>query len=472
MKYNEMMILIWCCLGALCNSSMAFSLGILQNYIYSAFLYYSPRPELMQSGQDIMHVFATTILMVGCGFCWTLGYIKLVLSPLVFHICATVILIGATITLKWWYPTIAAFTIYCVINGYLTGVLHVYFSEVLSKLDPKKSGLYNGLYGFFFGVSGILANIIAGLYINPANNMVNKFPHPVDNSDYSNPSKVFLVYNVSVNSYDADPDMINRTCDSWLIYGMFYAVCYLPGIYFISCKKSSEKRKPGTEELESAYDTSVLLDNEQDMISGGYGSTNEYTHSFEKELDLGGSFAFFFGSKEAYLYLSCTVSIGIASLVSADLYKSYGMKVYDNDRFYNLAGTVVPLIGGAGRVLWGALYDHLSEKCIFAFNSLVVTVSLVGMTMTRHYPFLYIFFVATTASSLGTMSCLAPAIKKRFSNCSFSLILGLAMCGEVLGTLLYMLVTSALAHLLSDAVMLYILAVPPCITFLLSLVTL
>ena len=54
------------------------------------------------------------------------------------------------------------------------------------------------------------------------------------------------------------------------------------------------------------------------------------------------------------------------------------MKVYDNDRFYNLAGTVVPLIGGAGRVVWGALYDHLSEKCIFAFNSLVVTVSLVG----------------------------------------------------------------------------------------------
>ena len=60
----------------------------------------------------------------------------------------------------------------------------------------------------------------------------------------------------------------------------------------------------------------------------------------------------------------------------------------------------------------------------------------------------------------------------RFSNCSFSLILGLAMCGEVLGTLLYMLVTSALAHLLSDAVMLYILAVPPCITFLLSMITL
>ena len=46
-----------------------------------------------------------------------------------------------------------------MINGYLTGVLHVYFSEVLSKLDPRKSGLYNGLYGFFFGASGIIGEI-------------------------------------------------------------------------------------------------------------------------------------------------------------------------------------------------------------------------------------------------------------------------------------------------------------------------
>lgn len=54
------------------------------------------------------------------------------------------------------------------------------------------------------------------------------------------------------------------------------------------------------------------------------------------------------------------------------------MKVYHNDKFYNLAGTVVPVVGGAGRAIWGALFDHLSEKAIFSINSFILTASLIG----------------------------------------------------------------------------------------------
>ena len=148
------------------------------------------------------------------------------------------------------------------------------------------------------------------------------------------------------------------------------------------------------------------------------------------------------------------------------------------------------------------------------------------MCFTRDHPVVYILLVAACAGSLGTMSCLAPAIKRRFvesfssssrtsfrcalllileavrsfsivstfsfrcalsrcrlqkgeilhhfswpglwsayqdhiifcafnfhwspfprrySTCQFSLLLGIAMAGEVLGTGLYMIVTSLLA---------------------------
>eukprot|EP00116_Pleurobrachia_bachei_P003662 sb/3463924/ len=258
------------------------------------------------------------------------------------------VLVLSTGTLRWWYDTIPAFAFYCVLNGYFTGALHIVFSEVLSKISQNHVGLFNGIYGFCFGVSAIVGNIIAAGYINPENMETNITSVAILKED--------LDAGVDISELvSAKYQIVTRLGESWFIYAAMFVAFYLPGIYWIS------------------YKWSFLDDSEIKPLKEESAECSLVQEKKSTQLPPTESLKLFLTTKSSYFYLSCTVSIGIASLVAADLYKVFGLKVYDDDHFFNTAGTIVPLVGATGRVAWGTSYDYLPEKFIYCFNTFLVS---------------------------------------------------------------------------------------------------
>jgi hypothetical protein len=60
--------------------------------------------------------------------------------------------------------------------------------------------------------------------------------------------------------------------------------------------------------------------------------------------------------------------MGVSSLCAFELFKEFGTSGdhdASDDKFFNLAGIIIPIVGGFGRILWGLLGDKVPYRTLF-----------------------------------------------------------------------------------------------------------
>ena len=78
------------------------------------------------------------------------------------------------------------------------------------------------------------------------------------------------------------------------------------------------------------------------------------------------------------------VGIGISSLCAFELFKEFGTSGNNDDsddKFFNLAGIVIPIVGAFGSILWGLLGDKVSYKTLFIVGNVVCVILQVGESL-------------------------------------------------------------------------------------------
>ena len=75
-----------------------------------------------------------------------------------------------------------------------------------------------------------------------------------------------------------------------------------------------------------------------------------------------------------------------------ELFKEFGMRAHkevSDDKFFNLAGIIIPVVGAFGRILWGLLGDAVSYKILFVVGNAVSVILQVGFLPTS-FPILWL----------------------------------------------------------------------------------
>ena len=65
-----------------------------------------------------------------------------------------------------------------------------------------------------------------------------------------------------------------------------------------------------------------------------------------------------------------------------ELFKEFGTSGEHDasaDKFYNLAGIIIPVVGALGRILWGILGDKVSYKILFVVGNVLSVILQVGL---------------------------------------------------------------------------------------------
>ena len=86
------------------------------------------------------------------------------------------------------------------------------------------------------------------------------------------------------------------------------------------------------------------------------------------------------------------MGIGISSLCAFELFKEFGTSAdsdASDDKFFNLAGIIIPVVGAFGRILWGLLGDAVSYKILFVVGNVVSVILQVGFLATS-FPILWL----------------------------------------------------------------------------------
>ena len=76
-----------------------------------------------------------------------------------------------------------------------------------------------------------------------------------------------------------------------------------------------------------------------------------------------------------------------------ELFKEFGMRAHQevsDDKFFNLAGIIIPVFGAFGRVLWGLLGETVSYKMLFVVGNVVNILLQVGLLATSSHIFIRI----------------------------------------------------------------------------------
>jgi nitrate/nitrite transporter NarK len=68
------------------------------------------------------------------------------------------------------------------------------------------------------------------------------------------------------------------------------------------------------------------------------------------------------------VYIIVQVGINISRLCAFELFKEFGTSGdhdASDDKFFNLAGIIIPIVGAFGRIVWGLLGDKVSYRTLF-----------------------------------------------------------------------------------------------------------
>lgn len=80
-----------------------------------------------------------------------------------------------------------------------------------------------------------------------------------------------------------------------------------------------------------------------------------------------------------YILWTMFLTTGFTILLTATLYKFFGLQVGIDDHFLAITGAVAAIFNCLGRIVWGVVADHLSCKFAFVFIYGIMTIFLLTL---------------------------------------------------------------------------------------------
>jgi len=118
-------------------------------------------------------------------------------------------------------------------------------------------------------------------------------------------------------------------------------------------------------------------------------------------------------------------------------FKNLGIKTIQDDNFLNYVGSVGAVANGAGRVIWGLIYDRFQFKASFFALLTMQIIEAVSLRAVLGYEWLYLIWVGVSFFCLGGHSVLFPAFcVKAYGEKEGPQVYGFLIWGGFLGNLL------------------------------------
>ncbi|KAL5268931.1 hypothetical protein ACHWQZ_G002685 [Mnemiopsis leidyi] len=440
------LVIALCSLGGHAVNVIPFSYGILQVYIYS---YLYEADDTVTKAQ--MHMHAPLVLGMATGTAWSFGLFVKYIHPVILHVANGLALSGWMILLYFFTNNYIVITVAMAFVGFHLGQLHIFFSQRVTEEGKNRPSAANGFYGFWFGVAGVWGNLLGFFYFNP------------DNLE----STVFSDASGKNGTVFKQKEILDRVPTLWLILTGILFICFLPGYFVIGITRKGRpasvrsarfpsKRRDRSKSVISRVveDTYGLEDENCDGALASTGAIRQRVKSVspikEVEAQTSGSDVGIISGVGLVLFTTM-VGIGVSSLCAFELFKEFGMSGdhdASDDKFFNLAGLIIPIVGAFGRIGWGLLGDK------------------VCMAPGRVDKMLYVAIVSVLAIMPGMGALLPPAIKHFMGTKDIGLKFGLVLTGEVVGCMYYLLFASVLRKHLSDIVLMIILSIPSALALL------
>ena len=197
---------------------------------------------------------------------------------------------------------------------------------------PNKKGLINGFVLFGYGTSSLIYNSFADYIINPEYKKINPSTGFFDKEIAFNVKKYLLFFNI--------------------FNGTFAILSFLFNFEFKEDKTSKQENTSEIKEVKDQDELSISL----------------------KE-------AFIQAAKGIQLYQLWLMStiIQIVSFTIANTYRSFAQQCYMDEYILSLLTKTYSILSGLSRLIWGALFDKFSFKCLFGiciFSQIIVDIFL------------------------------------------------------------------------------------------------
>ena len=212
---------------------------------------------------------------------------------------------------------------------------------------PDKKGLINGFILFGYGTSSLIYNSIADYLINPEYKKIN-------------PSTGFFDKDIALN------------VQNYLIFfnifnGIMAVISFLLQFEY---KKEKDKDKE-------------------------YSGTKESKKEEDEELSITLKEAFIQATKGKQLYQLWTMStiLQVVSFTISNTYRSFAQQCFMEEYLLSNLTKVYSILNGLSRLIWGALFDKFSFKCLYGIC--IITQILVDSILfySVHYPYLFFFLL-------------------------------------------------------------------------------
>ncbi|XP_063683726.1 uncharacterized protein LOC134818210 isoform X2 [Bolinopsis microptera] len=459
----SLLVIGLCSLGGHAVNLIPFSYGILQVYIYSYL--YEANNEITKAQ---MHMHAPLVLGMATGTAWSFGLFVRYVHPVILHVINGVALSGWMILLYFFTDNYIVITVSMTFVGFHLGQLHIFFSQRVTEEGKTRSSSANGFYGFWFGVAGVWGNLLGFFYFNPSNL----------------PSSDFTDADGKIGTLFKQEEILDKVPTMWLILAVVLFFCFLPGYFVIgitrkgrpasmrSARFPSKRRDRSKSIIARVVENSYGLE-EEDEQEGTSSANNtapirirlkKRSIATIKEVDEQAKESnISVVSGVGLVLFTTTVGIGVSSLCAFELFKEFGTSGEHNasaDKFYNLAGIIIPVVGALGRILWGILGDKVSYRILFVVGNVLSVILQVSMAPGRVDKYLYVAIVSVLAIMPGMMTLLPPAIKHFMGNKDIGLKFGMVLTGEVFGCMYYLLFASVLRKHISDLILMLVLSLP------------
>ena len=303
-----------------------------------------------------------------------------------------------TIKVSFWLMLLT----YGFLFGVGVGIAYIGPLSAAMKWLPKWKGFANGIVVAGFGLGALIYNAVQTSFVNPHNYPTHKDENGED--------------------YFTDPDLLHRVPIMFLLLGGSYAVLQVIGSLLITFPPEGygAQEQDQTPELDKSLPYREVDDSsfkKKDSIPRGIngrhmravkerekllGDSSSPTYSREStpidgKSDLESSISSSILDQPSnnvvtslrplqvlkklsfYMLWSMFLVNGVATLLTATLYKFFGLEIVRDDHFLASVGSVAAIFNCLGRIIWGIIADRVSYKFALTLLSGIMTIFLLTL---------------------------------------------------------------------------------------------
>jgi hypothetical protein len=280
--------------------------------------------------------------------------------------------------------------LYAFFFGFGVGTCYLIPVTCAWQYFPNKKGLVTGIIVGGFGFGSFIFSFISTAIVNP---------HNLKPDAHVGEIKIFT-----------DPDVLNRVPTMLRYLVAAWACMVLVSIYLI---KGNPHQWEGIKEKSHENDLKLRLLENKDRLDVRENDDRMRIKRFLKDRPNYAVFTFkqaFFSTNTLLLWLMITTSASYGMFM-AHVYKSFGIKHFNDDFFMTTVGSFGAVMNGGSRSIWSTCQDKFTFKRMFgillafqiALSSTLVTIANLGEDV-YFGKWLYLLWIEQASSALAVIS--------------------------------------------------------------------